>query len=91
MLPKSAGKELIRRSLVSKKEQVKTILDFIKVTMLALLTALFSIFAFVVVNIENINTIQVAFSAVGIVFIAIALYFLVRYLIKKLNELGEME
>lgn len=76
---------------MGEKEKIKVILDFIKNSMLALITALFGTFAFVVVNIEKINILQITFSIIGICLILVAIYFFARYFKKYLNMLGEIK
>lgn len=78
-------------ALMSKKEQVKTTLDFLKTGLFALLAALFGIIAFLVVNYKSLDALQAIFSGIGIVVILVAFYLLTRYTLKNLNELGEME
>ncbi len=75
---------------MSKKEKVKVTIDFIKGAVFALLTALFGIFAFVVVNIESINKFQIIACVVGVVLIAIFFWILLRKLAKNLNELEDL-
>lgn len=55
------------------------------------MTALFGIFAFVVVNIEKINFIQGVASCLGIVMIVGISYFITKYMLKLLNELEKMQ
>lgn len=76
---------------MSKKERIRFTLDFVKGLIFAFLTALFGIFAFVVIHIDTINLFQSIASAVGIFIIVVSFFFLVRYLVKKLNELEELE
>ena len=76
---------------MSKKEKIKFILDFAKALTFALLTALFGIFAFIVVNIEKLNNFQMIASAFGIIVIVIFFYFLIRYMVKKLKDLEALE
>lgn len=59
---------------MSRKERVKTTIDFIKGGVFALLTALFGIFAFVVIHIETINALQVGACVFGVIVIALAFY-----------------
>lgn len=76
---------------MSRKERIKFTLDFVKGLMFALLTALFGIFAFIVIHIDTINLFQGIASAIGILIIAISFFFLIRYLVKKLDELEKLE
>lgn len=76
---------------MSKKERVKFTLDFAKAFVFALLTALFGIFAFIVIHIDTINTFQKIASFVGIITIAVFFYFLVKYISKKLDELERLD
>ena len=75
---------------MSVKERVKFSLDLTKSFLFALLTALFGIIAFVVINIETISTFQVIASIVGAVVIVIIFVFAMRYLLKKLDELEKL-
>ncbi|ARE81511.1 hypothetical protein [Campylobacter helveticus] len=76
---------------MSKKERVKFTLDFAKALVFALLTALFGIFAFVVIHIETINTFQKIASFAGIIIIAVFFYLLIKYIAKKLDELERLD
>ncbi|ELP8580278.1 hypothetical protein R1539_001836, partial [Campylobacter upsaliensis] len=73
------------------KERIKFTLDFAKALVFALLTALFGIFAFVVININTINIFQKIASLVGVVLIVIFFYFLIKYISKKLDELERLD
>ncbi|MGX2982976.1 hypothetical protein [Helicobacter sp. 23-1045] len=75
---------------MSVKERVKFSLDLTKSFLFALLTALFGIIAFVVINIETITKFQLVISIIGAVIIAIMFVFAMRYLVKKLNELERL-
>lgn len=76
---------------MSKKEKVKTTIDIIKGGVFALLSALFGIFAFIVINVTTINVFQVVACVFGIVIIIIFLWILIRYLLKNLKKLGKMK
>ena len=76
---------------MSRKERTKFSLDLTKSLILALLTALFGIFAFVVINIETISKFQIICSIIGIVVIFVCFFLLIYYLLKKLDELEKME
>ena len=75
---------------MSVKERVKFSLDLTKSFLFALLTALFGIIAFVVINIETITKFQLVISIIGAVIIAIMFVFTMRYLVKKLDELEKL-
>lgn len=75
---------------MSVKERVKFSLDLTKSFLFALLTALFGIIAFVVINIETITTFQVVASMAGAVVIVVIFVFTIRYLLKKLDELERL-
>ena len=70
---------------------MKFSLKLTKSLILAFLTALFGIFAFIVINIDTINGLQIIASICGIVIIAIFLFLLLRYLLLKLDELEKMK
>lgn len=76
---------------MSKKERTKISLKFTQSLILAFLTALFGIFAFIVVNIDTVNQFQIIASIGGIVIIAILLFLLWRYLLRQLDTLEKMK
>lgn len=76
---------------MSIKEKTKILIDFIKTAIFALLTALFGIFAWIVINIKSIILLQAITIIIGIIFIFIAFYILIKYLIKLLKDLENME
>lgn len=76
---------------MSKKERTKISLKFTQSLILAFLTALFGIFAFIVVNIDVVNKFQIIASIGGIVIIAILLFLLWRYLLRQLDKLEKMK
>lgn len=76
---------------MSKKERVKFSLKLTKSLILAFLTALFGIFAFIVINIDTINGFQIIASVSGIVVITIFFLLLIRYLLRQLDELEKMK
>lgn len=76
---------------MSKKERVKFSLKLTKSLILAFLTALFGIFAFIVINIDTINGFQIIASVSGIVVITIFFLLLIRYFLRQLDELEKMK
>ncbi|WP_407379810.1 hypothetical protein [Helicobacter sp.] len=75
---------------MSKKERVKVTIDFIKAGFFSLLAALFGIFGFVVVHIDTIGLFQACACFGGVVCIAVIFYFLLKYLLKNLDDLEKM-
>lgn len=75
---------------MSKKERTKFSLKLTKSLILAFLTALFGIFAFIVININTINALQIVGAISGIVVIFVCLFLLIHYLLQKLDELEKM-
>ncbi|OBV29680.1 hypothetical protein BKN38_02175 [Helicobacter sp. CLO-3] len=76
---------------MSRKERVKVTIDIAKSGLFILLTALFGIFAFVVVHVETINTFQAVACALGAIVLSAAFYLLIRFLLRQLDELEESE
>ncbi|GAD19355.1 hypothetical protein [Helicobacter fennelliae] len=76
---------------MGKKERIKFTLDIVKGLIFAFLTALFGIFAFVVIRIDTLNKFQAVASVIGIAVIVFFFYFLIRYLIQKFDELEDLE
>ena len=76
---------------MSKKEEIKVKIDIVKTAMFALLTALFGIFAFVVVNIRTIDAFQMGACAVGVALIAIFFWIAIHYLLKNLKKLRKLK
>ncbi len=75
---------------MGRKGQVKLIVSVVKSALGILLTALFGIFAFVVVNIETITRFQVYACVVGAVLIAIFFVCLLGYLIKNIKKMRKL-
>ena len=75
---------------MSVKEQVKTTIDLIKTAFFSLLTALFGIFAFVVVNFNTINTMQMIICGIGASLVIIIFAILLYYLVKNVKKLGDI-
>lgn len=78
-------------SPMSKKDRTKFSLNFAKGLVFALLTALFGIFAFVVIHIEELTRFQMIASVIGIVIIAVFFYFLIKFIAKELKKLEKMK
>lgn len=76
---------------MSRKEKIKFALELSKSLMMAFLTGLFGVLAYVVVNIHTISLLQLLISLGGILAIIVFFYFLVKYIIKKLKELEKLE
>lgn len=76
---------------MSKKEEIKIKIDIIKSIILALMTAVFGIFAFIVINIETINAFQAFACVLGIIIVAVFLWILVRHLLKNLKTIRKMK
>ena len=72
---------------MSKKDKYKIINDYLKTFIFSLLTALFGIIAFVVINIEKISLIQMITSFMGIFAILVALGISLKFLIRVLKEI----
>lgn len=76
---------------MSQKEQVKATIDILKAVILALMTALFGIFGYIVVHLYSLKLMQVAMIVCGIVILAMFFYLAIKYLKKLLDKLGEMD
>lgn len=76
---------------MSKKERVKTNIDILKALLLTLLSAIFAVFAYCVINYKNIDIIQGISIALGIIFLALALFFIVKKMLKNLDFLEEFQ
>lgn len=76
---------------MSQKEQVKATIDILKAVILALMTALFGIFGYIVVHLYSLKFMQIIMIVGGIAILAIFFYLAIKYLKKLLDKLGEME
>ncbi|MDO7253899.1 hypothetical protein [Helicobacter cappadocius] len=76
---------------MSKKDQTKTMIDILKAVMLALMTALFGIFVFTVMNYQKIDMIQGIGIGVGALVLLLFLIIVVAFLAKEIKKLGDME
>lgn len=75
---------------MSRKERVKTTIDILKAIILALMTALFGIFGYIVVHLYSLKLMQVLMIVGGVVILAIFFYLAIKYLKKLLDELEIM-
>lgn len=75
---------------MGKKGQVKLIVNVAKSGLGILLTALFGIFAFVVVNIETITKFQMYACIIGAVIIAVFFVLLLGYVIKNIKKMRKL-
>lgn len=75
---------------MSRKERVKTTIDIVKAIILALMTALFGIFGYIVVHLYSLKLMQVLMIVGGVVILAIFFYLAIKYLKKLLDELEIM-
>lgn len=75
---------------MSRKERVKTTIDIVKAIILALMTALFGIFGYIVVHLYSLKLMQVLMIVGGIIILAVFFYLAIKYLKKLLDELEVM-
>lgn len=75
---------------MSRKERVKTTIDILKAVILALMTALFGIFGYIVVHLYSLKLMQVLMIVCGVVILAVFFYLAIKYLKKLLDELEVM-
>lgn len=75
---------------MSRKERVKTTIDILKAVILALMTALFGIFGYIVVHLYSLKLMQVLMIMCGVVILAVFFYLAIKYLKKLLDELEVM-
>lgn len=59
--------------------------------MLALMTALFGVFGWGIINYQKIDKIQGLGMAIGTFIVSIALIFVIIFLVKEIKRLGGME
>lgn len=76
---------------MSQKERIKLEIDILKALILAFLTAIFGIFSYALINYANINLLQGIGGFIGLIIIFIALYFVVKRIIKNLKQIEELE
>lgn len=75
---------------MSKLEKIKTILDYLKNILLAFIVGLFGIASFTFVNIDTLSVGQMVVISIAVIFDIIVIAILVKFIIKKLNELEEL-
>lgn len=76
---------------MSQKERIKLEIDILKALILAFLTAIFGIFGYALMNYAKINLLQGIGGFVGLIIIFVALYFVVKRIIKNLKQIEELE
>ena len=76
---------------MSQKERIKLEIDILKALILAFLTAIFGIFGYTLINYAKIDILQGIGGFVGLIIIFVALYFVVKRIIKNLKQIEELE
>ncbi len=72
---------------MSRKERNKIILDFIKALVIALLSAIFGIFGFLVINLSSVELMQVVFALIGAFVVILAIVLIIKYAFVLLKEI----
>ncbi len=75
---------------MSKKDRIKTTLDFLKSLLFAFLMALFGVVGYAFVHIESLTKLKISLLAFSIVLIIVVITFIVKSIISYLDKL-EME
>lgn len=75
---------------MSKKERVKTMLDFLKAIIIAFLTALFGVFGYAIVNYERLDLVRSLGVGLGAVVLIGCLGVAMVAFFKELNKLEKM-
>lgn len=68
---------------------IELLAELIKSLILAFLTALFAIVAYLVINLKTLDNEQIFICAAGIFGVFVILIFLFLFFIKQINKLGE--
>lgn len=76
---------------MSRKESINSSIDMLKKLIMAIMTALFGIFSYIVINIETITTLQTIGILVGVLGLLISGGIFVKFLLKLHKELEEIE
>ena len=75
---------------MSKKERVVATIDLLKALILALIMAIFGIFGYVGVHVDDIGQKKIIIVCVGLLILFGFFYFAIRHLLKMLDDLEEM-
>lgn len=75
---------------MSKVEKCKSTIDLLKSVLISILVALFGMVGYWFVNMQKITILQSIFLGLGIIVALIAVIIATKFIIKKLNELGDL-
>lgn len=75
---------------MSKKDRVKTMLDFLKAVIIALLTALFGVFGYAIINYESLDLVRSIGVGVAVVCLVVFLALCLILFFKELDKLEEL-
>lgn len=75
---------------MSKKENIKSHIDTLRAVMLTLITAIFGICGYAIINIDNLTIKQMISGAVALVIVLIAFFGIISAYLVKSKELEKM-
>lgn len=75
---------------MSRKEEILTILDGVKTLVIALLSALFGLLGYTVINYKSLDITQIVAMGVGGIFLLAVLSILLKLYIRKLKQLRDL-
>lgn len=75
---------------MSKEENIKSHIDTLRAVMLTLITAIFGICAYAIINIDNLTIKQMISGAVALVIVLIAFFGIIFAYLVKSKELEKM-
>ncbi|ETD27317.1 hypothetical protein [Helicobacter canis] len=75
---------------MSKKDRVKTMLDFLKAVIIALLSALFGVFGYAIINYESLDLVRGLGVGVAVLCLMVFLGVCLILFFKELDKLEEL-
>lgn len=75
---------------MSKKEKIKESIGTARAYQIAFLTAIFGVFGYAIINIDDLSTKQMLYGVGALAFLLVGFAFAAKRYLKKSDELGRM-
>lgn len=83
-------KNFFEGDLMSKIDKIKATISFLEKILITFMLALFGMISFLVINVYKLTFFQFTITIAGILIVFVILYALIRILIKKFKQLGDL-
>lgn len=76
---------------MSKIDKIKAMISYLEKILITFILGLFGMLSYLIVNLYKLTLLQSSITIFGILIVLVILFFLIRYSLKKFNELGDLK